>query len=230
MKGMTMSDQNFEPSPPAPAAATVAKRPVYKKKRFAIPAGVVLFGIILGSCSSGATPSAEDGQVSTSATAEATETVSEPPAPEPTAAAPAETTAAPVETEAAAPVVGTPFSVDMGSGDVARITIVSAEWTDTVGTPDLSIPAENGAYLLLDVLWETESGTTSANPFYFSAKDTEGRSADISIFVDGPLAAGDVLPGDKRRGFVAFDITQGPTTVMIFTPLMQEAARLEIAG
>jgi hypothetical protein len=38
---------------------------------------------------------------------------------------------------------------------------------------------KNGTYLLLDVLWETEAGKTSSNPFNFSAKDASGRKADL---------------------------------------------------
>ncbi|MET3165554.1 UNVERIFIED_ORG: hypothetical protein ABIB19_003990, partial [Arthrobacter sp. UYEF10] len=44
------------------------------------------------------------------------------------------------------------------------------------------------------------------------------------------LGSGDVLPGDKTRGFIAFDIAPGASTVMISTPLMQEAARIQIPG
>jgi hypothetical protein len=139
------------------------------------------------------------------------------------AAVPAAPSAAP-----AAPAVGVPFSVKMGNGNVAKITIVSAVRTDAVTTTAFATSAKNGNYLLLDVLWETETGKTSSNPFYFSAKDANGRKADRSLFADNQLGAGDVLPGDKTRGFIAFDIAPGASTVMISTPLMQEAARIQI--
>lgn len=125
--------------------------------------------------------------------------------------------------------MGSPFAADMGSGNIARITILSAVRTDTVSAT-LGTPAKNGSYLLLDVLWETEAGETSSNPFYFSAKDAEGRSADLDLFADGQLGSGQVLPGDKSRGFVAFDVAPGAVTVIITDPLIQEAARVEIAG
>ncbi|BBE22601.1 hypothetical protein MN0502_14840 [Arthrobacter sp. MN05-02] len=105
--------------------------------------------------------------------------------------------------------------------------MLSAVRTDTVSTT-LATPAKNGSYLLLDVLWETEAGETSSNPFYFSAKDAEGRSADLDMLADGQLGSGPVLPGDKSREFIAFDIALGPVTVSITDPLMQEAARIEI--
>ncbi|WP_258190955.1 MULTISPECIES: DUF4352 domain-containing protein [Arthrobacter] len=131
---------------------------------------------------------------------------------------------------ASGPSIGAPFSVKMGNGDIAKITIVSAVRTDAVSTTAFATAAKNGSYLLLDVLWETESGKTSSNPFYFTAKDADGRKADLSLFADNQLGSGDVLPGDKTRGFIAFDIAPGASTVMISTPLMQEAARIQIPG
>jgi hypothetical protein len=118
----------------------------------------------------------------------------------------------------------------MSNGNVAKITIVSAVRTASVSTTAFVTPAKNGSYLLLDVLWETESGKTSSNPFYFSAKDVNGRKADLDLFADNQLASGDVLPGDKARGFIAFDIAPGASTVMISNPLMQESARIQILG
>lgn len=222
-----MSDQNFEPSThpvaaPAPAPTSVpAKRPVYTKKRFILPAGILLLGIVLGSCSGGSSTS--DGGVGTGAATPAAVADTGAEAPTPVA-----TTAAPPA--AAAPAVGTPFSVKMRNGNVARITIVSAVRTDAVTTTPFATPAKNGTYLLLDVLWETEAGETGSNPFYFSAKDANGRKADLSMFADNQLGSGDILPGDKARGFIAFDIAPGPATVMISDPLMQEAARIQIPG
>ncbi|WP_163164040.1 DUF4352 domain-containing protein [Arthrobacter sp. Alg241-R88] len=207
-----MSHPNFAPVPPA--APAPAPRPFYKKKRFAIPAGVLFLGIMLGSCSGGGAGTADVPPAS----AEAVQP----------AAAPASAAPAPAPSAPAAPTVGTPFSVEMRNGDVARITIVSAARTDTVSTTAFATPPKNGTYLLLDVLWETEKGTTSSNPLYFSAKDANGRKADISMFADNQLGSGEVLPGDKSRGFIAFDIAPGAATVMISDPLLQEAARIQI--
>lgn len=208
-----MSHQSFAPVPPA--APAPAPRPFYKKKRYVVPAGLLFLGIMLGSCSGGGTGTAGGTDVP-SAAAEATQA----------AAAPA--SSAPAPAAPAAPTVGTPFTVDMRNGNVARLTIVSAVRTDTVSTTAFATPPKNGTYLLLDVLWETEKGTTSSNPLYFSAKDANGRKADLSMFADNQLGSGEVAPGDKSRGFIAFDIAQGPATVMISDPLLQEAARIQI--
>ncbi|WP_427007329.1 DUF4352 domain-containing protein [Pseudarthrobacter sp. H2] len=203
------------------AIAATQPRPFFKKKRFLIPAGVLVLGIALGSCSGGS-KQASDGSPAAAAPSSA---AAAPAAPTPAAAAPAAAPAAP-----AGPAVGVPFSVKMRNGDVARITVVSAVRTDAVTTTAFATAPKNGSYLLLDVLWETETGKTSSNPLYFSAKDSNGRKADLSLFADNQLGSGDVLPGDKTRGFIAFDIATGASTVMISTPLMQEAARIQISG
>lgn len=68
-----------------------------------------------------------------------------------------------IVTAAAEPTVGVPCLVDLKQGNAAKITIVSAVRTDVVSTNVMATDAKNGAYLLLDVLWETESGTASSN-------------------------------------------------------------------
>ena len=207
-----------------PAIAAPQPRPFFKKKRFLIPAGVLVLGIALGSCSGGAKQASD---VSPAAAPSSAAAAAAAPA---ATAAPAVAAPAPAPAVPAGPSIGTPFSVKMGNGDVAKITIVSAVRTDAVTTTAFATAAKNGSYLLLDVLWETEAGKTSSNPFYFSAKDANGRKADLSLFADNQLGSGDVLPGDKTRGFIAFDIAPGASTVMISTPLMQEAARIQIPG
>lgn len=225
-----MTHQNFEPIPPA-AVPVAAKRPFYKKKRFVIPTGLVLLSIVLGSCGGGKSatdapaPAPAASSSSSSAAADPAAAKSQPT--EAAAASPAPAAEAPKAL--AAPTVGTPFTMDLGNGDVARITILSAVRKTSVNT-QFSSPAKNGSYLLLDVLWETTSGETSSNPFYFSAKDANGRKADQNLFVDDQLGSGKILPGDKSRGFIAFDVAPGPVTVMISDPLMQEAARIQIPG
>ncbi|MCB5290795.1 DUF4352 domain-containing protein [Arthrobacter sp. SO3] len=202
------------------AIAAPQPRPFFKKKRFLIPAGVLVLGIALGSCSGGTKQASDVSPAAPSSAAASSAASSAAPAP----AAPAPASAP----SAAAPVVGVPFSVKMSNGNIAKITILSAVRTPSVSTTAFATPAKNGSYLLLDVLWETESGKTSSNPFYFSAKDTNGRKADLDLFADDQLPSGDVLPGDKARGFIAFDIAPGASTVMISNTLMQESARIQI--
>lgn len=137
--------------------------------------------------------------------------------------------AAAAEAKAAEPTVGAPFTADMGNGNVAKITIVSATFVDAVSTNQFAPPAKNGKYLQLDVLWETEKGTTSSNPMYFDAKDAAGRKADLSIVGDGIIGSSPVAAGDKNRGFVNFDVAPGPVKVSITNPILQPVASLTVA-
>ncbi|WP_427174676.1 TM2 domain-containing protein [Arthrobacter sp. 92] len=148
------------------------------------------------------------------------------PAPAPivaSAAAPAAASAAPAA--AAAGKIGEAMTVDMGNGNVAKVTIESAVYKKSIS--QYSTP-KNGGYLVLDVLWETQSGKTSSNPMYFEAKDAAGHQSNTDISVEGPLGASTVLPGDKTRGAVAFDIASGADTVIITNTMLQEAARFQV--
>jgi hypothetical protein len=181
----------------------------------------LVLGIAVGSCSGGTKQASDVSPAAAPSSAAASSAASA--APAPAASAPAS-----APPGAPGPAVGVPFSVKMRNGDVARVTLVSAVRTDAVTSTAFATPAQNGNYLLFDVLWKTEAGKTSSNPLYFSAQDASGRKADLSMFADNQLGSGTVLPGDKSRGFVAFDIAPGPATVVISDPLMQEAARIQI--
>jgi hypothetical protein len=146
----------------------------------------------------------------------------------PAAAAPAAEPAATQAPGATGKKVGAPFTADMGNGNVATITILSATYSDAVTTGPYASPAKNGGFLILDVLWETSKGETSSNPMYFKAKDADGRSANVELFADDQIGSGEIPVGDKARGKVAFDIKAGTSTVIITTPLLQEAARVQV--
>lgn len=201
-------------------AAPKPKKPLYKKKRFIIPAAVLVLGVALGSCG------AESGNDAAPVDAPAASASDS----DGGAAAAAEPAAGEPAVEPAGPAVGVPFTADMGGGNTAKITIVSAEYTDSVSAESFAPAAQNGGFLLLDVLWETEEGVTSSNPLYFDAKDAEGRKGEMYMFADGQLGSGEVMPGDKSRGFVAFDMAPGEATVIVTNPILQEAARIRIAG
>ena len=190
------------------AAELNARKPAYKKHL--IPTAVLVLSLALASCSA----EGSSGEAGDAAPAGSVQ----------------ETQAAEAAPEAAAPAVGVPFTADMGGGNKARITIVSAEYTDSVSAESFAPAAQNGGFLLLDVLWETEEGVTSANPLYFDAKDAEGRKGEMYMFADGQLGSGEVLPGDKSRGFVAFDMAPGAATVTVTDPLLQAAARIQVGG
>ena len=121
-----MSHENFSQPLPAQIAAP-QPRPFFKKKRFLIPAGVLVLGIALGSCSGG---SKQASDVSPAPAPSSAAAVAATPAAAAAPAVAAPAPAAPPPAAAAGPAVGTPFSVKMGNGDVAKITIVSAVRTE----------------------------------------------------------------------------------------------------
>lgn len=127
---------------------------------------------------------------------------------------------------AAAPVVGEPFTVDMLNGNVAKITIVSATRTDVI-PGGFTQPPANGGFLVLDVLWETEIGTTSANPFYFAAQDAEGSEGEEELFIEGQTRRRSCRRSGQRYDHLRH-LPPGPVTVTIADPFMEEAARTEI--
>jgi hypothetical protein len=140
----------------------------------------------------------------------------------PSAAAKSE---APAATE---PTIGKPFTADMGGGNIAKITIVSAKFVNSVSTNQFAPKPKKGKFLHMDVLWETEKGTTNANFLYFNVKDADGRKADMELFGEGNLASGEVVAGDKMRGFVNFDVAAGPVTVTVTNPGLQTVAAVKV--
>jgi hypothetical protein len=124
--------------------------------------------------------------------------------------------------------VGEAFTADMGNGNVARITIISATYGASITTGPFDSPAKNGGYLTLDVLWETEKGETSSNPLYFRAKDADGRASSSELIMDDGMGSGEIPVGDKARGKIAFDIKPGASTVIVTNPILQEVARISV--
>ncbi|MEN8583088.1 TM2 domain-containing protein [Burkholderia sp. RS01] len=143
-------------------------------------------------------------------------------------AAPAAAPAAKAPAASSGKKVGEAFTADMGNGNTAKITILSATYGAAITTGPYASPAKNGGYLTLDVLWEREKGTTSSNPLYFKAKDADGRSANVELFADDVIGSGEIPAGDKARGKVAFDIKPGTSTVIITNPILQEVGRISV--
>lgn len=130
--------------------------------------------------------------------------------------------------------VGAPLTVtsqdpNTGQEKVSRVTLVSARYSqDPLGSYDTG--PKKGGYLIIEVLWESQTGTADVNPLLFNAKDATGvqqrpgyTSGDLDL-----LPAADVPAGDKLRGFLVFDIAAGPwiVTMGAFT----EAARWTITN
>ena len=125
-------------------------------------------------------------------------------------------------------VVGTPINVNDGHGNAAKVTILSAKYTDE--KPGKNTPApKNGKYLTLEILWEETSGKMMAGSSYINARDVDGNRVSQVLFADNTLPMGYVITGDKSKGIVAFDVKPGPVSV-IFSDmtLLNEYARVKL--
>ena len=103
------------------------------------------------------------------------------------------------------------------------ITIESAEWKKKG-----FIDPESGNYLVLDVVVRGQEGTVSYNPLYFSVQDEDGREYDIAFGADAEpsLKSGDLEPGKKARGYIAFDVKKGPVTLSVTDELLQDVGAM----
>ena len=98
-------------------------------------------------------------------------------------------------------------------------TVWTAEWTQINPASYDDAPATNGAFLIIDVSVQGVTGTVSTNPYDWTLKDALGHSYTYAwsgkepiLHDSGPLAAGEI-----SRGFLTFDVPQGPMTVSIGT-------------
>ncbi|MFJ6454647.1 TM2 domain-containing protein [Paenarthrobacter sp. NPDC091669] len=120
---------------------------------------------------------------------------------------------------------GNSFEVTVSEGNTVNVTILNTGYTTEI--PEMAyMKPLNGGFLLLEVSWETTAGSSFVAPSNFDAFDAEGKEGD-RIFLDdglGGLVSGDVAAGDVQQGVIAFDIKNGPTTVVINNDFGDKAA------
>jgi hypothetical protein len=73
--------------------------------------------------------------------------------------------------------------------------------------------------------WEAEAGKTTSNPFYFSVRGAGGRKADLQLFAPTRCLRAMCSPVTSHEASSTSMLLPDPVTVMIFDPLLQEAAR-----
>ena len=149
------------------------------------------------------------------------------PVPVPSAVAPAPETAGGV---AAGDVPGDAGAgdstiADMGGGNTARITVGQIAYLDEFD--EFSEPAANGGFLVMEVAWETVSGSTDANPLWFEAS-VDGVPGESAYTPDGMMESATLASGEQMAGFVAFDIAQGNTLVELKNPAGETVAQFTI--
>jgi hypothetical protein len=116
------------------------------------------------------------------------------------------------------------------NGGVA-LTVVSTTLTSRI---DQATPAPAGeTYLVADVLLEnTGSDKVSYDVIFFSVLDANGVEYVSSPVAPAPaLKSGDLMPGDKVQGTVAFKVKAGATGLTIkYQPVaMGRSPRIYIA-
>ncbi|MGF6833945.1 TM2 domain-containing membrane protein YozV [Paenarthrobacter sp. TE4293] len=120
---------------------------------------------------------------------------------------------------------GNSFMVTVSEGTTAKVTVLNSGYTTEI--PEMAyMKPLNGGFLLVEVSWEAVSGTSFAASTNFEAYDADGKEGD-RIFLDnalGGLTSGDVAAGDVQQGVIAFDIKNGPTTVVINDDFGDKAA------
>jgi hypothetical protein len=85
-------------------------------------------------------------------------------------------------------------------------------------------PLEEGKVLVVcDVTIENIGTEREAyNPFYFKFRDADGFEYTPSMFAPDPsMSSGELSPGEKTRGNVAFEVKPGAKgIIMIYTPMV----------
>ena len=77
-------------------------------------------------------------------------------------------------------------------------------------------PKENYQFLIIDLTIEnlqTDKTSTISSLLFFDVSDAEGYSYDYSLgtaYLDRKFEDGDLLPGMKKRGSVAFEVPKNP--------------------
>ena len=107
-------------------------------------------------------------------------------------------------------------------GDTVRIKSDDGNvYRVTVAAPKIAKPSEfttlgNKKLYASQVTIVGITGTTTVNPLYFKAQNSEGDSYDSALGdVDNQIDAGDVPAGSKSRGMVAFEVPPGQTITSI---------------
>ncbi|WP_018763640.1 TM2 domain-containing protein [Arthrobacter sp. 135MFCol5.1] len=106
--------------------------------------------------------------------------------------------------------------VTMSEGNTVRVGVLDSIYTAEI--PGMSyLEPKNGGFLAVQVSWETVSGTSFATPSNFSVFDADGKEGEL-IYLDkeiGGLQTDEVGAGDSRQGVIAFDVKEGPVTVVV---------------
>ena len=142
----------------------------------------------------------------------------------------------PAATEAApAPSSGTAndansFTVTVSEGNTAKVTVTDALYVTEI--PSMSyLKPNNGGFLLVEVSWETLTGTSSSNPANFEAYDADGNEGERIYLEEGGLPSEmDSQAGKVHSGVIAFDIKSGPTNIVVVDDFGDKASSITLTA
>lgn len=121
------------------------------------------------------------------------------------------------------------FMVTVSDGNTVKVSIVNSGYTTEI--PDMSyMKPKNGGFLLMEVSWETVTGTSLSAPTNFEVFDADGNKGE-QIYLEeamGSLPSEEVGPGQVRQGVIAFDIKRGPTSVVVNDDFGDKAATVTL--
>jgi hypothetical protein len=113
-------------------------------------------------------------------------------------------------------VVGDTVDVSDDEGMTGHVQLVSVKRYSSVHDPyEGTIRPENGAFLVLTILYRVESGSLDYNELDFSAQSPDGTAyeegdgksfeAETAMNLSGSLSSGTLHEGQKRRGVMVID-------------------------
>jgi hypothetical protein len=107
------------------------------------------------------------------------------------------------------------FVVTVSEGNTVKVTVIDSLYVTEIPSMSYMTP-NNGGFLLMEVSWETLTGTSSSSPANFDAYDADGNEGERIFMEDGGLPSEmDSKAGQVHSGVIAFDIKNGPTTIEI---------------
>jgi hypothetical protein len=124
--------------------------------------------------------------------------------------------------------VGTPIALAFPGGNTAKVTIKAARYTtSSLGKHALPSSPRRGRFLVLDVVWESGKERTYASFARISALDITGKKSGRVLRADDAFPAGEVMPGERVRGVVAFDVaSDGPVDILFHDAYTKEVSRI----
>ena len=107
------------------------------------------------------------------------------------------------------------FVVTVSEGNTAKVAVIDSLYVTEIPSMSYLTP-NNGGFLLVEVSWETLTGTSSPNPGNFEAYDADGNEGEGIYLEEGALPSEmDSPAGQVHSGVIAFDIKNGPATIEI---------------